>query len=112
MSPSVVASSTAAAVAALLYYWLTTPRVTGIKSLRGPPSDNWLFGNLGKIREPGDIVPQWTAQYGTSFSVGGFLCSRRLYLLDPKAIGHILSHASDFPKPWVSNLTQGAVLIG
>ncbi|KAG8906125.1 hypothetical protein FRB99_007515 [Tulasnella sp. 403] len=95
--------------AVLAYRIIKCSRTSGTDHLPGPPPDSWLWGNLQSIREPEGIASEWTKTYGNTFAVSGFLGVRRLYTLDFRAIGHVLSHSSEFAKPWQSRVGITAI---
>lgn len=101
--------SAAAVTVLALYRLVKWSRQSGPVMLPGPPADNFLWGSLPTIRDPKDIVPQWTKEYGKTFAVTGFLSMKRLYTLDLRAIAHVLSHPAEFHKPWQSRIGLTAI---
>ncbi|KAG8953675.1 hypothetical protein FRC04_001879 [Tulasnella sp. 424] len=101
--------SAAAVTVLALYRLVKWSRQSGPVMLPGPPADTFLWGSLQTIRDPKDIVPQWTKKYGKTFAVTGFLSMKRLYTLDLRAIAHVLSHPAEFHKPWQSRIGLTAI---
>ncbi|KAG7441569.1 cytochrome P450 [Guyanagaster necrorhizus] len=79
-------------VAVFLIYKISTNRKSNITTkLRGPPSRSWLYGLAGVIHDaenPGVLFEQWSSEYGSVYSVSGFLGQQKLVLCDPKAVAH------------------------
>ncbi|KAF8189851.1 cytochrome P450 [Mycena galopus ATCC 62051] len=72
-----------------------------IKSIPGPPSPSWLFGNLLEIilKVPyGENQFQWQKKYGMLYRTKGCFGENRLMISDPDTIKHILSHPATFMK--------------
>ncbi|KAG6909218.1 hypothetical protein DXG01_001525 [Tephrocybe rancida] len=63
-------------------------------ALRGPPSKSFLFGLVRVLRESEDqsvLTEQWANEYGSAFAVPGALGSKRVVIVDPKAVTHFYS---------------------
>ncbi|KAK0205805.1 cytochrome P450 [Desarmillaria ectypa] len=79
-------------LAVFLIYKISTNRRSSITTrLRGPPGQSWLFGLTRAIRnaeDPGLLYEQWASEYGSVYSISGFLGEQRLVLYDPKAVAH------------------------
>ncbi|KAG7441583.1 cytochrome P450 [Guyanagaster necrorhizus] len=79
-------------VGVFLIYKISTNRHSSITpKLRGPPSQSWLFGVTRVLRDaedPGLLYEQWASEYGSVFTVPGFLGEPRVVLYDPKAVTH------------------------
>ncbi|KAK7045146.1 cytochrome P450 [Favolaschia claudopus] len=60
--------------------------------LRGPPSNNPLFGLVPTMMsvDSGDICEEWAARYGLAFTVPAILGSKWLVIGDPKALAHLI----------------------
>ncbi|KAH9857474.1 cytochrome P450 [Lenzites betulinus] len=88
-------------VALKLYRFLNFVFGTPLRVLPGPPISSWVYGNQKDIAAVDNIsLPdQWAAQYGKNFVDHEFFMWPRLWSLDPRAIQHILTHPSDFPRP-------------
>ncbi|KAI0349610.1 cytochrome P450 [Trametes cingulata] len=92
----------ASAVHALLrsvLLWLRSP----LRDLPGPPSSNWLYGNVKEILEPesGDravVLERWAQTYGPVFKYKGFFNVDRIHTTDLKALNYILTHSEEFEK--------------
>ncbi|KAK0191730.1 cytochrome P450 [Armillaria mellea] len=84
-------------VAAFFIYKVSTSRKSTATKLRGPPSRSWLFGvaNVANVmRNPEDVgllYEQWSAEYGSVYTIPGFLGQQKLVLCDPKAVAHFYS---------------------
>ncbi|KAJ7599397.1 cytochrome P450 [Mycena floridula] len=83
------------------YHSFTSP----FRRLRGPPPKSWIFGNVAELIdyhktdvESFQAYSRWTAKYGTTLSINGLLCSQHLVTVDPKALAHILTNATMYPK--------------
>ena len=64
--------------------------------LKGPPSQNFLFGRLHEVIQSKDrtaMYQRWTEQYGAVFQVPAQMGGRSIILCDPKAIAHL--HSKD-----------------
>jgi hypothetical protein len=72
-----------------------------LKNLRGPPSSSFFLGNLAEMhdQENTNLVPRWTASYGSAFVYRGFIGGCRLMLTDERAVAHVLRNAYQYPKP-------------
>ncbi|KAM5543262.1 hypothetical protein V8D89_003136 [Ganoderma adspersum] len=89
-------------LAALIKLWQSqSPRyLSPLRHLRGPRAQNLLSGNFTQLAAPYQaLTREWVNEYGPNFQVHGFLSAPALFTLDPKAIHHILTHATDFRKP-------------
>ncbi|KAK0205791.1 cytochrome P450 [Desarmillaria ectypa] len=81
-------------ITVFLIYRVSTNRKSMTTKLRGPPSRNWLFGLASVIHNSDDVdllYEQWSAEYGSLYSVSGFLGQQTLVLCDPKAVAHFYS---------------------
>lgn len=81
-------------VAVFLIYKVSTNRKSIATELRGPPSRSWLFGLANVIRNSEDVglmYEQWSAEYGSVYTISGFLGQQKLVLCDPKAVAHFYS---------------------
>ncbi|ORX39248.1 cytochrome P450 [Kockovaella imperatae] len=83
------------------YYWPWAEWTLSFRNVPGPPSDNWLFGNLRAIIKAGpmELHREWAKEYGPTYRYRIIFAQHRFYTLDPKAIAHVLSHPDTFPKP-------------
>ncbi|KAK0455619.1 cytochrome P450 [Desarmillaria tabescens] len=84
------------------YFWLPSFLSTKFRqieksvttNLRGPSSRSWLFG-LAKViqnsEDAGLLYEQWSTEYGSVYSVPGFLGQQKLVICDPKAAAHFYS---------------------
>ncbi|KAK0227150.1 cytochrome P450 [Armillaria nabsnona] len=81
-------------VAVFLIYKVSTNRKSTATELRRPPSRSWLFGLANVIRNAEDVglmYEQWSAEYGSVYTISGFLGQQKLVLCDPKAVAHFYS---------------------
>ncbi|KAI0040330.1 cytochrome P450 monooxygenase [Auriscalpium vulgare] len=83
------------------FTFIIQPYFSPLRNVKGPPSPSWVFGNTKQMQEHGDIEchEKWVAEYGPVFKRKGSLNSDRLFMLDPRAVGHVLSHVQDYQKP-------------
>ncbi|PPQ66616.1 hypothetical protein CVT26_009377 [Gymnopilus dilepis] len=72
-----------------------------LRYLPGPPAPSLFMGNLEEMHnmENDDLIARWARTYGHTFVYRGFIGGCRLMTTDPVAVGHILGHAYDYPKP-------------
>ncbi|KAI0039109.1 hypothetical protein FA95DRAFT_1550876, partial [Auriscalpium vulgare] len=77
------------------------PYFSPLRDLKGPPSPSWFFGHMKLMQEHGVINchEKWVEEYGPVFRPKGFFNSDRLFVMDTRAIGHVLSHVHDYQKP-------------
>lgn len=98
--------------------------------LRGPPSENLVYGNFRQIGpDAAQLHLEWIKEYGTSF-LGRFFFQvsilevtsgpmRRtdtlqlptLLTIDPRTINHVLTHTTDYEKP-LESLKDLARILG
>ncbi|KAJ7599880.1 cytochrome P450 [Mycena floridula] len=86
---------------AYLYRSFTSPN----RRLRGPPADSWIIGNVLDIinfkqsdSEVMQAFERWTSKYGTTISYPALFCWPQLLTIDPKALSHILTNPTIYPK--------------
>ncbi|KAH9910895.1 cytochrome P450 [Fomitopsis serialis] len=70
--------------------------VSSIRHLRGPAATSWLSGNIHRWQVD-DAA--WIDTYGPTFEFKDWFCADALYTLDAKALNHVLTHSSNYPKP-------------
>ncbi|KAI0077563.1 cytochrome P450 [Panus rudis PR-1116 ss-1] len=92
---------------------LIRPFFSPLRSLRGPPSSNLIFGQLltsdaGPATRASD--EGWTEKYGPTFMFTGLLNSNRLFTVDTRAINHVLTHSTEFQKPPTTRYTLTRLL--
>ncbi|KAN0094981.1 Cytochrome P450 [Tylopilus felleus] len=89
-----------------VYHQLTSP----IRHLHGPKGTSWIYGNLQEIfvAENSVLHEEWVKQYGNTLRYKGLFNSNRLFTMDLRAINHVLTHSSDYQKPFQAryNLSQ------
>ncbi|KAK7678025.1 hypothetical protein QCA50_018965 [Cerrena zonata] len=80
---------------------LLRPFRSPVRSLPGPPSPSWLWGQSKKIfaAENSVLHQEWIEKYGNVLTYTGFLNINRLYTHDMRALNHVLTHSADFQKP-------------
>ncbi|KIY74189.1 cytochrome P450 [Cylindrobasidium torrendii FP15055 ss-10] len=61
--------------------------------LKGPARGNFFWGNQKE-----KTIPEWLNEYGRVLTHASFLRRPRLLLSDTKAVSHIVSHATVYPK--------------
>ncbi|KAI0634029.1 cytochrome P450 [Trametes polyzona] len=77
----------------------------------GPPNSSWLFGNLQGLREDEDgISKEWFNRYGHVFMYRGFFSFPRVFIMDTRAINHVLTHSADYYKPAQAQRTLTSLL--
>ncbi|CAK5276985.1 unnamed protein product [Mycena citricolor] len=81
-------------LARTIYRTLTS----SLRFIDGPATSNFVFGHsvvLSDVPEQGD---QWRKLYGATFMAKNLLWEDDLHTVDIKAIAHVLSHGSLYPK--------------
>ncbi|KAK7448083.1 hypothetical protein VKT23_013840 [Stygiomarasmius scandens] len=59
--------------------------------LKGPPRQSLLFGVLKYVNQAPDsgaVYEEWASKYGLVYQIPGVLGSKRVVLMDPKAVAH------------------------
>ncbi|KAL5514893.1 hypothetical protein ACEPAG_2209 [Sanghuangporus baumii] len=81
--------------------WLSRPLFSPLRDLPGPPSSNFILGNLQIYRteETFKDRDQWLATYGKVMRIKAFFGEGRLYTTDTRALNHVLTHSMDYQKP-------------
>ncbi|KAJ6586472.1 cytochrome P450 [Mycena vulgaris] len=92
----------------VVYAELTLP----LRSLPGPKSGHWFFGNLKELRDEaasgsGD---RWFAQYGPTIKLHRFFNRCQVYTMDTKALHHILSNTHIYQKSAVARYNLGRIV--
>ncbi|KAI0367934.1 cytochrome P450 [Pilatotrama ljubarskyi] len=95
-------------------------RKSPLRIVPGPPSPNWLLGNLKELNDSEDdvILDTWAATYGKVVRLNGFLESPLILIADTRALHHIFSHSSEYLRPEYIRrelsklLCEGALVIG
>ncbi|KAL5498061.1 hypothetical protein ACEPAH_2992 [Sanghuangporus vaninii] len=77
------------------------PLSTPLRSLPGPPSSSFIYGNLSEIRKADvlELHEKWAQEYGSVFKYKAFFGEDRLCTMDLRALNHILTHSMDYQKP-------------
>ncbi|CCM05367.1 uncharacterized protein FIBRA_07582 [Fibroporia radiculosa] len=83
--------------AALVAHARTSP----LRHIPGPRSVSWLYGNLTQIArgDPTVLREDWVDAHGPTIKYKGLFNRDIVYTVDPRALNHILSHSTDYPKP-------------
>ncbi|TFY55501.1 hypothetical protein EVJ58_g8212 [Rhodofomes roseus] len=91
---------------------LVAPLFSPLRSLPGPPSPSFIFGNLKEIFDAENSVlhEAWTDKYGNTFKYKAWFNQDRLYTLDTRALNHVLSHSIDYQKPSLARFNLGEIL--
>ena len=103
----------AAFAAALVLYKLTTAQ--GFKSdlarLQCPKADSFVLGHLPIVISGNDVplIESWIRDFGSTFTIHGFLSKRRLFTIDTTALCYVLTKASDFPRGWQAAAANGSL---
>ncbi|PIL27010.1 cytochrome P450 [Ganoderma sinense ZZ0214-1] len=82
----------------IFWFGLRSRKGKGIKHIRGPPSQSFLFGHeaaLIRQEEAGSLEYQWMKEYGTTWRTRGVFGTDVLMTADPKAIQHVF-HKSGY----------------
>ncbi|KAJ7892971.1 cytochrome P450 [Mycena leptocephala] len=97
--PMLYAGSVAASL--LVYYlsrrvydrvFRTLPR------LPGPENASYLYGNFKELQNEPRLMAKWRAEYGNIFVVHGLFSVPQMYILDAKALSHLLNDIVRFQK--------------
>ncbi|KAJ7060891.1 cytochrome P450 [Mycena amicta] len=89
------------AVSLLVYYlskriydrvFRTLPR------LPGPGNASYLYGNFKELQNEPRLMAKWRAQYGNIFVLHGLFSVPQMYILDAKALSHLLNDIVMFQK--------------
>ncbi|KAJ7275767.1 cytochrome P450 [Mycena rebaudengoi] len=85
---------------------------SSLRSLPGPKSAHWLYGNYVQLALDKDsrLELQWAKQYGRILRFNGFFGFTELYLSDPKALHHILSNNHIYQKSAMSRYYLGRIV--
>ncbi|KAI0743350.1 cytochrome P450 [Daedaleopsis nitida] len=80
--------------------------------LRGPPSENLVYGNFRQIGpDAAQLHLEWIKEYGTSFLGRFFFQLPTLLTIDPRTINHVLTHTTYYEKP-LESLKDLARILG
>ncbi|WWC91006.1 uncharacterized protein L201_005945 [Kwoniella dendrophila CBS 6074] len=88
-------------IATYLYLYSYKEFISPLKNLRGPKSDNFLFGKVPTFisEEPQRSHKKWILKYGLTFKYKMLFNFEELFLADPIGLQYILSNSYKFPKP-------------
>ncbi|KAH0835842.1 cytochrome P450 [Lanmaoa asiatica] len=85
------------------YHQFTSP----LRQLRGPQCNKL---DLWKSTRPSYccvshcecavLQEEWVRQYGSTLTYKGAFCKNQLFTVDARAINYVLTHSSDYQKPW------------
>ncbi|KAJ7289289.1 cytochrome P450 [Mycena rebaudengoi] len=83
-----------------------------LRSVPGPRSTHWFFGNFRELRrdEDGGLEENLAGEYGPTFRFNGFFGFGRLYTKDTKALQHILSNTHIYQKSDMSRYNLGRIV--
>lgn len=81
-------------VSRVIYQELTS----STRDLPGPKTPSLLYGHLKEIQDQ-SIHEAWVREYGRVFQYKGLFNISRLYIVDTKALDHILMNSYDYQKP-------------
>jgi cytochrome P450 len=72
-----------------------------MRTLPGPTSSHWFYGNFKEILNAENSVlhEKWSKDYGPTFKYYGFLNIARICTMDTRAINYILTHNYEYQKP-------------
>lgn len=84
-----------------LIYRLASPLRSPLRTLPGPKSPSFIWGQLKGIYKsgPSEIHLKWAYEHGPTIAYQALFGRYRLMTMDPKALTYILNHSYDFPKP-------------
>ncbi|KAH9847043.1 cytochrome P450 [Lenzites betulinus] len=79
---------------------LLAPFTSPLLCLPGPPNKSWFLGNLRQLHgsDEDETRRKWRDVYGPAMMYRGFFSVPRLFVTDPRAINHILTHSADYYK--------------
>ncbi|KAI0060548.1 cytochrome P450 [Artomyces pyxidatus] len=91
---------------------LVLPYFSPLRDLQGPTAPSWLYGNVKELQrsEASALQDKWIAEYGHIFKFKGFFGTDRVFALDTRAVGYVLSHAVEYQKPEQVRYNLGQVL--
>ncbi|KAF8161951.1 cytochrome P450 [Mycena galopus ATCC 62051] len=92
----------------ILYSELTSP----FRSLRGPPSAHWFYGNMKQFFEDEDsgLEERWFREYGRTSKFHRFFSRTAIHTSDTKALQHILTHTHIYQKSEASRFSLGRIV--
>ncbi|KAF7301922.1 hypothetical protein MIND_00758200 [Mycena indigotica] len=91
-----------------LYVEFTSP----LRTLPGPPSAHWLYGNTRELVEDqfSGLLERWAEQYGPTIRIHEVLGTCRLVTTDLKAIHHILNNTHIYQKSTTTRETLSLIV--
>ncbi|KAI0822367.1 cytochrome P450 [Trametes gibbosa] len=91
---------------------LLAPFTSPLLSLPGPPNKSWFLGNLGQLHgsDEDETRRKWREDYGPVLMYRGYLSIPRLFVTDPRAINHLLTHSMEYYKPRQVQRTLSSLL--
>ncbi|KAF8161957.1 cytochrome P450 [Mycena galopus ATCC 62051] len=92
----------------ILYSELTSP----FRSLRGPPSAHWLYGNMKQFFDDEDngLEERWFREYGRTSKLHRFFSRTAIHTSDTKALQHILTHTHIYQKAEAFRFSLGRIV--
>ncbi|KAI0037006.1 cytochrome P450 [Vararia minispora EC-137] len=108
LSLSLVAALLAVSVKSIykLVLYVVHPFFSPLKNLRSPPSHGFFTGNLKEVlrTNPSLMHEQWVEAYGPVFKYKVEMGADRLFVLDVRAVTHIINYSNDYQKPEFTRL--------
>ncbi|KAJ7035260.1 cytochrome P450 [Mycena alexandri] len=91
-----------------VYDELTSP----LRSLQGPKSAHWFFGNLREMSDDENVglVESWFRQYGHTMKIHRIFGGSGLHTADTKAIHHFLSNTQIYQKSEAARYNLGRIV--
>ncbi|KAJ7698392.1 cytochrome P450 [Mycena rosella] len=83
-----------------------------VRSLPGPRSSHWFYGNLREIFEDEDsgLQDHWLEQYGRTMKFHRFFGQAQLFTTDTKAVHHFLSNNHIYEKSEATRVSLGRIV--
>ncbi|KAJ7778984.1 cytochrome P450 [Mycena metata] len=98
LAASLLGGSAAYLILKAVYAELVSP----LRSLPGPRSTHWFFGNLKELMEvpeDGTLIENWVQKYGHTFKIHLPFGRSGVFTSDTRAIHHFLSHPELYELP-------------
>ncbi|KAG8959799.1 hypothetical protein FRC03_007465 [Tulasnella sp. 419] len=103
LNPTYVAAISVVLASGMIYRYTWPKKKSQLADLPTPPNPHWFWGHLPKVIDTTNnqrIAEEWAETYGDNIAVDGLIFTqKKLWTLDPKTIGYVLSKASLYPKP-------------
>ncbi|KLO16841.1 cytochrome P450 [Schizopora paradoxa] len=95
----------AAAGGTIYYLWkflkfFTRPYFSPLRRIRCVPRSSVLLGSIRDFNrlEDSTLHEDWSREFGTAFRLKMFMNSECLVVMDPRALNHMFTHSTDYPK--------------